>query len=195
MKQDSMMVDIETMAAEPEAAVVTIGACMFDPYAGMEQAIDERFLIRISLQSNEQAGRRLSAGTVEWWLKQSKEAQMGLFDGHVTNLRQALVSFRLWFQHETTHRPERVYANDPDFDVVILQSACRSVGENWPLGFWLNRSMRTVGELAYPDHRERKVVIDTIRKAAGTHHRADDDAIAQARFVAHCYDVLRKSAA
>ena len=190
MKQDALMVDIETMAVTPDAAILTIGACMFNPRGGVDQTIDEKFLVRMSLTSNESMGRRIQAGTVEWWLKQSTDAQMGLFDGFVTNLKQGLVMFRQWFQNETRNRPETVYANDPDFDVVILKSAHDSCGEMWPLQFWQNRSVRTAGEMAYADHKERRAVLKAIRESVGTHHRADDDAVAQAIFVAHCFDKL-----
>lgn len=189
-EQEHLMVDIETMATTYDASIVTIGACTFDPFAGEEQDISETFLTRISLTSNEEWGRRIEAGTVEWWLKQSTEAQMGLFDGHVTNLKQGLVTFRQWFQHETRNRPSLCWANDPDFDVVILRTAYADCGEMWPLHFSCNRSMRTAGQMAYPVHAERKKVIDAIREYVGVHHRADDDAIAQARFVAHCYSKL-----
>lgn len=184
------MVDIETMATTYDASVVTIGACMFDPFTGEDQPIDETFLVRISLESNEEWGRRIEAGTVEWWLKQSDEARMGLFDGFVTNLKQGLVSFRQWFQHETSHRPLLCWANDPDFDVVILRTAYATCGELWPIHFSANRSMRTAGQMAYPVHAERKAVIRAIREHVGVHHRADDDAVAQARFVSHCYTKL-----
>lgn len=192
MAQDALMVDIETLGTTHDASIVTIGACMFDPRAGADQEIDDTFLVRISLESNEAAGRRIQAGTVMWWLQQSPEAQAGLFEGEITNLKQALIRFRHWFQHETRFRPETCWANDPDFDVVILKSACESVGEMWPVGFWANRSVRTVGDLAYPNHKERKVVMNTFREHVGTHHRADDDAIAQAMFVAHCIEELHK---
>jgi len=180
------MVDIETMSTLPEAAVLSIGACAFDPDS--DTPITERFLVTISLASNEQASRHLSADTISWWLQQKPEALRAMFEGQITNLRQALVRFRTWAQHQ---KPaiSHIWANDPDFDIVILQSAARSVGELWPWKFWMNRSVRTVGELAYRDPNERREAMTSFR-AIGTHHRADDDAIAQAEFVRHCYRIL-----
>lgn len=191
-RPDALMVDIETMGTTPDAAVVAIGACMFDPYAGPDQEIQDydTFLIRISLDSNETIGRKIAAGTVMWWLQQSPDAQQNLLSDQ-TSLPSALANFVKWLQHETSMRPDSIWANDPDFDLTILSSAARDCKIFWPLNFWMYRSVRTVGALAYPDHQERKAVIKLFREAAGTHHRADHDAIAQARFIAHCYEELR----
>lgn len=189
--QRDLMVDIETMGTTPDAAVVTVGAVMFDLTAGPEQTIDKRCLAKASVASNQDFGRTISGSTLEWWFKQDPAAIRGLIEGQVTNLRNALTQFRLWADE---HRPERVWANDPDFDVVILQSAFRSCNVHWSWHFAINRSMRTIGELAYPDQRERRTVIKAIREQVGTHHKADDDAEAQARFVAHAYQVLKGEA-
>lgn len=182
-----LMFDIETMSAEPNAAVLAIGACTFNLYQPDE--IGETFLTTISLASNEQAGRHFSGDTIQWWLTQSKDAQAGLYEGDITNLKNGCVAFRMWAQKQ---RPAltHVWANDPDFDAVITRQAFQAVGEYWPFGFWLNRSVRTIGDLVYPDHQERKAMISGFR-AEGTHHKADDDAIAQAKFVQHCYQMLR----
>ena len=187
--KNALMVDLETMAVSPNAAIVSIGACMFDPYGPLDQVMDETFLVRVSLESNQEAGRELNASTVMWWLRQAPEAQQNLLED-ITNLPAAIGRFTKWFQHETTERPDSVWANDPDFDAVILRSAYETVGHIYPLGFWMNRSVRTVGAMAYPDYRIRKAAMGAVRKAAGTHHRADVDAVAQARFIIHCYKEL-----
>ena len=74
------MVDIETMGTDPKAAVITIGACIFDPFgADTEDTIstDQRFSTTISFQDNQKHGRTFDADTLAWWLRQSKEAQNG----------------------------------------------------------------------------------------------------------------------
>lgn len=182
-----LMVDIETMATTPNAAILSIGACTFD--IARQDRITHEFNIGVSLTSNEKEGRYFSAGTMEWWLKQSKAAQEGLFEGEITNLRQALVRFRMWAD-SVAPKITHVWANDPDFDCVILQDAFRQINEMWPFQYYMNRSVRTIGELAYPDPDERKRIMTSFR-AEGTHHKAVDDAIAQAKFVQHCYAALR----
>lgn len=176
------MVDLETMAVGPKAAIVSIGACAFD-MANLEEEIDRTFLARISLESNEAAGRLISASTVMWWLKQSKEAQEALYNGPILPLRQALVQFRMWVDG-IKPKAHRVWAKDPDFDIVILQSAMQDVGERWPLAYWNSRSVRTIIEAAYPND-------DCPVARTGVHHSALDDAITQALTVRHCWHKIQ----
>jgi len=175
------MVDIETMATSPDAAIVSIGACAFDhEVINTHEEITERFYTTVSLTSNAEASRRLEAGTIEWWLKQKPEAQRALFEEPVRNLRAALVEFRMWAQ---ALKPAAtfIWANDPDFDVVILKSAFNAVGQIWPFQYYNNRSCRTIKHLAWPND-------DTPDFRSGTvHHKADDDAVAQAVMVQHAY--------
>ena len=181
------MIDIETMSTEPDAAVLSIGAVGFNPYV-VGQFMGDPFYINISLQSNEEQGRHISADTLEFWLKQRAEALNAMFEGEVTNLRQACKRFRLWAQSlepSVTH----IMANDPDFDVVILKQAFKASGEIWPWGFWVNRSYRTWTELAYPDPDSRRELLARCR-GEGVHHNAGDDAKAQALCVQHCYQML-----
>lgn len=177
----SVMVDIETMGTTPDCAIVSIGACAFDhEVINTFDQITDRFYTTVSLASNEEAGRRIQAGTVEWWLKQKPEAQRALFEEPVRNLRAALIEFRMWAQ---SLKPAAtfVWANDPDFDVVILKSAYQSVGQIWPFQYYNNRSVRTIKHLGWPND-------DAPNFRAGTvHHKADDDAVVQAIMVQHAY--------
>lgn len=177
----SIMVDIETMATSPDAAIVSIGACGFDhEVINTYEQITDRFYSSISLSSNEEAGRRISASTVEWWLRQSKEAQAGLTMEPIRNLRAALIEFRLWAQ-ALKPAAHFIWANDPDFDVVILKNAFEATNQAWPFSFWNNRSCRTIKHLAWPDNDAPNF------RADGVHHKADDDAVAQAVMVQHAY--------
>lgn len=180
-----LMVDIETLSTRHDAAILTIGACSFDRYR--QDKIHSSFEARISMEDNTKEGRHIDGSTVAWWFTQSREAQQDLL-GETTNLRQALKRFRLWIDEQKPVM-QTCWANDPDFDVVILKHACDQLGERWPFMFFLNRSCRTIFELAYPDIDEQKNMKSWIR-GESTHHKAVDDAIAQAKMVQHCFKVL-----
>jgi exodeoxyribonuclease VIII len=180
----SAMIDIETMGVSPDSAILTVGACAFD-LAGDDtfDSITDRFSTTISIESNEQAGRRIDGSTVAWWLKQSSEAQKALFEPPIRNLKTALVELRIWLDGL---RPKLQYlwANDPDFDVVILKNAFDQLGERWPISYALNRSVRTIKHLAWPNGGAPNF------RAEGVHHRAVDDAVAQALMVQAGYRKL-----
>jgi len=176
-----IMLDIETMDTENTASIVSIGACAFD-MDNYDEEITRKFDIRISLESNQKAGRTISASTVSWWLKQSKEAQAALHRDPVVNLKEGLTQFRMWAD-EVKPRASRIWAKDPDFDVVIMKDAFNDLGMVWPFKFWESRSVRTIVELAYPNGDEPHIEL-------GVAHDAADDAIRQALMVRHCYWTL-----
>ena len=177
-----VMVDIETMGTGHDAAIVSIGACAFD-INDPDSDITETFSARITLQSNARAGRKFEAGTIEWWLKQSQEAQAGLFKEPISSLRSAVTEFRMWVDN-LQPKAHRIWAKDPDFDVVLLRHAFDQVGQMWPFSYWMSRSVRTIIETAYPDG-------DPPNMRVGTHHDASDDAITQALLVRHCWARLQ----
>lgn len=180
------MIDLETMSVASNAAIVSIGACAFDLYS--QQPITNQFEVNISLESNEKVGRHISASTVMWWMQQSQDAQRALYESEQYTLEVGLNKLQKWID-EVSPRITHVWANDPDFDVVILKNAFDQCHRMWPFHFAANRSMRTIFELAYPDIDKLKEVREYFR-SQGTHHRAVDDAVAQAQIVQHCYGVL-----
>lgn len=187
MPDKALMVDIETMDTCATAAILTIGAVIFDPFGlDTEDSIraNEKNLFKatISLEDNQAQGRTFSAGTIAWWLQQEKAAQDALFQGHIDNLKQALTKFRMFIQQGI--QPGRIWAKSPDFDCVILQNAFNSVGIMWPFKFWESRCVRTVTELAYPEG-------DAPVIGVGVAHNALDDSIRQALMVQHCNHVLQ----
>lgn len=183
-----LMIDIESMSTEPDAAILSIGACTFYLHG---DGPEDTFYTSITLESNEKEKRHFSASTMTWWLSQKPEALAALFDGAIP-LRLALTQFTRWASNTPTKVTE-VWANDPDFDVVIIRQACAATGINWPFPFWVNRSVRTVGAWAFPDPEELEQV-----KAGcigeGVMHNAKDDAIAQAKLVQQAYKQLRQPA-
>ena len=181
------MIDIETMDVLPSAAILSIGACIFDRYG---DGVLDSFSVNISLQSNQDEGRTFGAGTLEWWLKQEKAAQEALFEGKVFNLRNAIAQFNVWLTNQE-FKITNIWANDPDFDIVILTDAYRSIGALWPYQFWMNRSVRTVSEIAFsePDELKQAKIACLGDKI---HHKAVDDAIAQAKLVQLSFREIRR---
>lgn len=175
------MIDLETLDTEPSSVILTIGACAFDLYGtdspdaikGDEQSC---FYRKVTIESNEAAGRTISGSTVMWWMQQSDDARASLIEGHHVELRKALVEFNLWWSE---HGVDRVWAKSPDFDCKIMESAFKGFKIPVPWFFSNTRCVRTIQELAYPDG-------DRPNFDFGTAHDALDDAIQQAVMVQHC---------
>ncbi len=179
------MVDIETMGTSPNAAVLNIGACIFDPFGSDSETtfLDEhKFQTTISFKDNEKQYRTFDADTIAWWLRQSKEAQDGLQAGHITNLKQAFTAYNLFIQSQNS-RVTRIWAKSPDFDVVIMRDVYKSLGMMDTFKFWETRCVRTLTEAAYPNGDQPTIGV-------GIAHNALDDAIRQTLMVQHCNNII-----
>lgn len=183
--QLDLMVDIETMDTIPTAAILTIGAVLFDPYAhDTEESMraGPTFYRVIPIESNRTYKRTESEATRAWWAEQNAEAYAALTAGVMTPLDIALRELAHFAQTGAVVA-SRAWANDPDFDYVIIQDACRATGVKWPIQFYMNRSVRTRKDDAYPNG-------DCPNIGVGDAHNALDDTIRQALMIQHCQHVL-----
>lgn len=182
MPDRHMMIDIETLDVTHDAAIVAIGAVTFNPRAeGIEG--EETFKLTIDQRSNEIHGRSVSESTLAWWGQQPAEAQDATFGGPHVELSTALRKFTEWI-NELRPTCTRVWAKDPDFDVVILRHACGELGIRWPFNFWESRSCRTAMEMSYPEGDFPSMLMD------GPKHDALADAKVQCLEIQHAYYVL-----
>ena len=165
------MVDIETGARTNNAAILSIGACLFHP-SFLTTNYNKREW-RISTESNIVYMRDFSQDTLAWWEKQGHEARQIAFSG-TTPLENALQELYIFSQPA-----KKIWACDPDFDVNILVDACEATKTPWNFPFWARMSVRTIKWLAYPDGGAPTI--------EGTAHSAIDDAIFQADLVSNCY--------
>lgn len=163
------MVDIETLATTHDAAILSIGACSFNLTGG---GIIDSFECRITLRSNQEAGRGICPETIEWWLSQSKEAQEALLLEPRMPLRQGLQEF-MQFVGMGKHT---LWSNGPTFDEDILRHAFEQQGLKFPVHFSGSRCVRTTNALL-KSHGIAKP------ERVGTHHNALSDAIYQAECV------------
>ena len=180
MPDRHMMVDIETCAIDPRAAIVAIGAVVFDPRG---EELGKQWATTISIASNTIINRLVDPLTMQWWEQQDQEAQDATFKGPQLDIRHALTEFTGWINRL---RPTctRIWAKDPDFDVATLQNACKQLNIVWPFKFWEARSCRTAMEMAYPMGDFPQMLMD------GPKHDALADARVQALEIQHSFFVL-----
>ena len=169
-----LMIDLETLATTPDAAVLTIGACKFDPRA---KEIHSTFYERIKLESQEGYGRVINEDTLTWWSQQDPQIQEDAFgegDDRI-DLKDAMKKLYT-FGLGTTN----VWSHGSIFDVVIIEDICRSFQQAVTWKFWEVRDTRTLFDLAKVDVRiEGK-------------HNALTDAVAQSQAVQKAYSLLVK---
>lgn len=157
-----IMLDIETMGHQPDAAIVAIGAVKFCPETN---TINDKFYERIFLKSAADFGLTTDPDTIIWWLKQSERARRQVTNDLASTLPTALEHFADFCGHNPI-----IWGNGSDFDNVILATAYKKTGMSQPWKFRNNRCYRTIKNLY------KHIII----AREGTAHIAIDDAIYQA---------------
>jgi hypothetical protein len=158
---NNVMLDLETLDNGPTAAIVAIGAVMFDQ-SGVCAHVNS-FYSAVRVQSSINAGLTINGSTVEWWMGQS-DAARAVFSEHAPQLAEVLQNFAAWLPGDA-----KLWGNGASFDNAILSNAYRATRLPQPWEFWNDRCYRTA------------VAGATVkREQLGTHHNALDDARSQA---------------
>lgn len=160
-----VMIDLETMGKQADAAVVSIGAVVFDPRYGV--VTEQTFYIELDyLDQN----RCIDPETQSWWANQPaniKTALSGLED-----LSETLELLKNWLPNDA-----KVWGNGSIFDIGILENAYIQHNIEIPWEFWNIRDCRTILDL-YESSRG-----GFNKKSGGDKHNALHDAIYQANYI------------
>ncbi len=171
----SAMLDLEALSARHDAAIISIGLVKFDQ-AGVIDSAGWAFDL------NKVTGH-IDPGTVRWWMDQNEAAREFSFKGK-EDPHQVAQHVKMFLAGT-----DEVWANDPDFDHVILKSWWNALTPKvgpFPIHHRAARSFRTLMAEA------RACSIDV--ESAFQHmvaHNPIDDAAAQARAVILVRKALR----
>jgi hypothetical protein len=164
-----VMVDIETLATSNDAHIIQIGACW-----GFEDQIrmEDNFLV--SIEERNPALYEIDDRTIEWWKKQSDEAIDSLRYNLVRTVADALDSFDAWLHELGFNKHWLIWANSPQFDLVIMRNAYDTELKcgKAPWHYRQERDVRTVWQEI---DRKREIALPK----GLLKHRADHDAVLQ----------------
>lgn len=164
-----VMLDLETMSSESNAAIVSIGAVVFD-----ELTIGDTFQANIFLESEQRAGAHISADTIMWWMRQAEAARDAISSLRATSATDVLARFAIWLNPGYTKSDVAIWGNGAGFDNVVLSNAYARHNISRPWSYRGDRCFRTIRQ-TFPD-----VVAPQFE---GEKHRALDDAINQAKWL------------
>ena len=188
-KYTHIMVDSETTSTENNALILTVGACVFDPDTS---TIGDTFYVQLKMAEGMALGLHTSKETLDWWKRQSPEAQRSAFEEGPSTMGYAegLQSFANWLiaiRESNERKKIQLWANDPDFDCIKLIASMKAANILPPWQYWEHKSCRTMALIA-----ELKFNINhkTAYARAGTYHNALDDAIHQARIVSDIWQKI-----
>lgn len=213
-----IMLDIESWGTDPGCDIRSIGACVFDPVTGwipheapLAMGKDGRpfeptfYVACDNPQYGWNAPKYKAHGsskyplhrdprTVQWWSKQSDEAQAAFADP--VDLRSALASFTSWLYRiadesggSISERTDiRLWSHGSHFDIPILAAAYAAVGLPVPWHYRAPRDTRTIFDVAGID--DHSAWLAQHPGPLGVSHHALDDAICQARAVCAAWERL-----
>lgn len=168
-KNICQIVDIETWATSPTAAIASIGACRLDISTGV---VSDDFYVNISKSSCAELGLTVHQDTLDWWKKQDQVVLKALMTNTVP-ISAAIAKFFDWLVPD-----QELFAHGLNFDIPIIQNAAIKVGyTEMPWKYYNLRCSRTllatfnVNPIAY--------------RVKGVHHNALGDAKAQALMIYH----------
>jgi hypothetical protein len=179
MANTDIMIDLETLATSPDAAILTIGAVKFDPFGkDLKEPSMDSFYVKVDVDSCDEIGLVTNDDTIAWWANQEQAAQDEAFNPegriHIRDAFQQLYKF-CW-------GAKRVWSNGAGFDVVICEHVFRKIGKAVPWNFWQVRDVRTAFDLGINPHRPPVLK-----------HHALEDAWNQAVGIQNVYNTLRSS--
>lgn len=163
-EQLHLMLDIETMCTSNHAAVVAIGARLFDLRGGVGKGFEVFIDPALAAQFGE-----VCDDTMNWWHKQP--AYELVFNGkvHPADAANRLIQF------VNEYKPDTIWANSPSFDVVILRHLFKQVNMKFPFHYRDELDFRTMSRLG----KDLGVPLEDCWKGL-TAHSPLDDATAQA---------------
>lgn len=171
-----VMIDLETMGTSCIAAPMSIGAVVFT----MQGDIKGTYHTGIELKSCVDIGMEVDPGTIEWWMKQSKENQDRVLSLKRKPIGLALQGMIDVFNSIGLNRYMTcMWSHGSIFDMVIVENAFRLLGKTEMWWKFTNvRDTRTLFDVANYEY-----------KAKGGHD-ALEDAMSQAEAVVAAYQQL-----
>lgn len=171
IKNVGIMVDIETLALAPKAVVTQLAFVAFDlDDPDTVVRYDEEYL---PLDPQLVLSRVISGDTLIWWMGQDDQARKR-FEANKGNDFQELVALvQSWsrkFEQATGGADKvEVYAQGPQFDLVVIESLLADLGLETPWKYSQVRDLRTLSA-------EAGMTRDTVPMAPGLvpHHALSD---------------------
>lgn len=187
-----LMIDLETLGAGPDAAIVEIGFCAFElgPRADEGALGGRSWSLYVDADDCVRRGLRIDAAAVRWWMDQSALARQRI--AHPPEppqpLEEALGDLAAIV--EGLGKLDGIWSHGAAFDQPVLASAFRACGLLLPWKYWQGFDTRTVFFLC-----EQLLGAKPPRPESGVKHSAGDDAIAQTLWVQRAYAALAERGA
>ena len=182
MSLEHIMVDLETLSAREDAAILSIGAVRFDLDELKVGDANQEFYVVVDGADCQRHGLRVDFDTVRWWMTQDKAAQAAAFQ-RGESLEFALVMFDTFV---TKVKDSVVWGNGATFDNMILRSAFRACKIPYPVSYRNDLCYRTIRRMFPLTEEEQSPLAPVVA------HKSLDDARSQAQKLVATFCKLRR---
>ena len=180
---DVLVYDFETLNNKASQAVVVAFAAIacnwedvsIGEYASMKQ---KAFYMTFKVKRQvEEYGLKTSDSTIDWWSKQSKEAQAVLRDPNKVEIDELPGAFAAYCKANGVNKNTTVLIRAPQFDATILENIYDKLGvDGFPYNFWKVRDTRSIIDTACGvDNGYVPMFKDAMERMGMTSHHAVDD--------------------
>lgn len=140
------MIDLETMGLGSTAAIIQVGAVVFEPLG--EGIIGQPFKQTVTMQSCIALGMTSDQGTKMFWQQRGREGKPSALHEAGLSIQETLKAFDAWYMSQEKWADLGVWSNGAVFDIPILETAYRLCGLTQPWHYRKPRDQRTLVELA-----------------------------------------------
>lgn len=154
MSKRHVMVDLETLGTSNRAAIIQIGACVFEPERFRDMFRDT---IVSSVQYNVTAQSSILLGdgvvdqsTIDWWRDQDEEARLKVFASEepAISIVEALSSLKSFIGECCPNGVDGYWSHGSNFDIEILNGYYSRIAGMEFCPFRLIRDTRTLFDVA-----------------------------------------------
>jgi len=180
-----LMLDLETLGVGPNAAIIEVGAVLFEAKPNGKILNGKPF--QMFVEPNKEA--RIDMSTVFWWFKQNPAARERFSKAYPAEFVSEVYvakAFETWEAVQDLggwSQIEGVWSHGAVFDQPLLESLFYRNGKRFPWHYAVSRDTRTLFSIigGYP----------SIDNQGFVQHSAVDDCIMQAMMVQKAYAILR----
>lgn len=174
MNETHIMIDTESLGIGNTAAIISIGAIVFNPFAFLP-SLGESFEAHICPGLVESAGFSVEQETIDWWNQEEQaEAAKISLTGEMAP-EEAIHLFADWMNQQGDYENRIVWSKGIDFDLVKLNHFFQTFGIETPWHYQNQMDARTAINLA-----KRKGFNPDTHAPSKTMHTALGDARNQA---------------
>jgi len=173
------MVDIETLSADINAAIISVGAVTFD--------LKDEFHEYISIQSCLDLGLEVSEKTLLWWIEESNNIEQIIKTKTAKPIQEVLQNFSNWLLKFNKNKTN-IWSYGTTFDISILTNAYNKCSIEIP---WRYNNVIDARSIKKFSKEFLNIDVDNLKLDEENKHNALADSMYQAIFINKLIEILR----